>query len=47
MRDTTERPEALEAGTIKLVGTNPDVITSEAKLLLDDADMYKNNGQFH
>ncbi len=37
MRDTTERPEAVEAGTVKLVGTNIDVITSKlTELLLDD-----------
>lgn len=40
MRDTTERPEALEAGTVKLVGTNYDKIVSEVSKLLDDADYY-------
>ena len=40
MRDTTERPEALEAGTVKLVGTDFDKITSEVSRLLDDADYY-------
>lgn len=34
MRDTTERPEALEAGTVKLVGTNYDKIISEVSALL-------------
>ena len=38
MRDTTERPEAVMAGTVKLVGTNADDICREARhLLLDDA----------
>ena len=41
MRDTTERPEALEAGTVKLVGTDPRKIVAEAQSLLDDADTYK------
>ena len=39
MRDTTERPEALDAGTVKLVGTNYDRIVSEVSMLLDD-DVY-------
>lgn len=38
MRDTTERPEALEAGTVKLVGTNKEIIINEiSKLLLNDS----------
>lgn len=40
MRDTTERPEALEAGTVKLVGTDYDKIVSEVSSLLDDAPYY-------
>lgn len=40
MRDTTERPEALEAGTVKLVGTDYDKIVSEVSALLDDAEYY-------
>lgn len=40
MRDTTERPEALEAGTVKLVGTNYDKIVSEVSKLLDDSVYY-------
>tara|TARA_R110000824_G_scaffold161463_2_gene336709 strand:+ start:4934 stop:6079 length:1146 start_codon:yes stop_codon:yes gene_type:complete len=40
MRDTTERPEGVEAGTAKLVGTNKDVIIAEATKLLDDEDHY-------
>ena len=40
MRDTTERPEALEAGTVKLVGTNYDKIIAEVSALLDDQAHY-------
>jgi UDP-N-acetylglucosamine 2-epimerase (non-hydrolysing) len=40
MRDTTERPEALEAGTVKLVGTNYNKIVSEVSHLLDDQAYY-------
>lgn len=40
MRDTTERPEALEAGTVKLVGTNYDKIVYEVSALLEDQDYY-------
>ena len=41
MRDTTERPEALEAGTVKLVGTDYDKIVYEVSALLDDQDYYE------
>ncbi len=40
MRDTTERPEGIDAGTCRLVGTDPERILSEASLLLDDAQEY-------
>jgi UDP-N-acetylglucosamine 2-epimerase (non-hydrolysing) len=40
MRDTTERPEAVDAGTVKLVGTNYDLIVNEVSLLLDDQEYY-------
>ncbi len=40
MRNTTERPEALDAGTVKLVGTDHDLIVSEVSRLLDDKDYY-------
>ena len=40
MRDTTERPEALEAGTVKLVGTDYDMIVNEVSALLDDQTHY-------
>ena len=41
MRDTTERPEAVTAGTVKLVGTNADDIYREARRLLSDEAAYK------
>ena len=40
MRDTTERPEALDAGTVKLVGTDYNKIVNEVSLLLDNAAHY-------
>ena len=41
MRDTTERPEALESGTVHLVGTNHDLIVSEVTMLLEDQTAYE------
>ena len=41
MRDTTERPEALAAGTVHLVGTDYDKIMTEVSILLDDATTYE------
>ena len=41
MRDTTERPEAVEAGTVLLVGTNREKIERGVSTLLDDADTYR------
>ena len=41
MRDTTERPEALDSGTVHLVGTNHDLIVSEVSTLLDDQTAYE------
>lgn len=41
MRDTTERPEALESGTVHLVGTNHDLIVSEVSTLLENAVAYE------
>lgn len=41
MRDTTERPEAVDAGTVKLVGTNVDTITRELTSLLTDEEEYR------
>ncbi len=40
-RDTTERPEAVEAGIVKLVGYDKDIIIKEAQKLLDSVDHYK------
>lgn len=40
MRDTTERPEAVEAGTVKLVGTDQDLIVSEVSKLIEDKEYY-------
>lgn len=40
MRDTTERPEGIEAGTLKLVGTNEDVIYKNFKELLENKEVY-------
>ena len=40
MRDTTERPEAVEAGTVILAGTETDAMASAAERLLDDRDFY-------
>ena len=45
MRDTTERPEALEAGTVKLVSTDYDKIIAEVSALLDDNDYYERMSQ--
>ena len=47
MRDTTERPEAIDAGTVKLVGTNVDIITSEVQTLLDNVAEYKKMSRSH
>ena len=40
MRDTTERPEGIEAGTLKLVGTDEDTIYQNFKLLLENREVY-------
>jgi len=47
MRETTERPEAVTAGTVKLVGANSDKIISKAKSLLFDASIYKEMSKAH
>ena len=41
MRDTTERPEGVEAGTLKLVGTEEETIYEEFSSLLSDENRYK------
>jgi len=45
MRDTTERPEGVDAGTCLLIGTSPNRIRAEAKILLEDAAEYERRSQ--
>ena len=45
MRDTTERPEALEAGTVKLVGTDFNKIVNEVSALLENWECYERMSQ--
>lgn len=47
MRDTTERPEAVDAGTVKLVSTDSDLIVREVNTLLDDAVAYEAMAHAH
>jgi UDP-N-acetylglucosamine 2-epimerase (non-hydrolysing) len=47
MRDTTERPEAVEAGTVKLVGTDATAIVENVRLLLRDSEVYEKMSQAH
>lgn len=47
MRDTTERPEAVEAGTVKLVGTDIDTIVQSVSSLITDAGLYKTMSETH
>lgn len=47
MRDTTERPEAVEAGTVKLVGTDSETIIKEAQKLMDDKIEYEKMSKAH
>jgi UDP-N-acetylglucosamine 2-epimerase (non-hydrolysing) len=47
MRDTTERPEAVEAGTVKLVGTNKESIVRETQILLHNKDVYLKMSKAH
>ncbi|MDA9581463.1 UDP-N-acetylglucosamine 2-epimerase (non-hydrolyzing) [bacterium] len=47
MRETTERPEAAEAGTVKLVGTNGSLIASQTQALLDDESAYAEMSRAH
>ena len=41
LRNETERPEAIKAGTVRLLGTDTDKIYAEARLLLDDENEYR------
>ncbi len=47
MRDTTERPEAMDAGTVKLVGTDAKIIVSEVSKLLSDSSAYEFMSRAH
>jgi UDP-N-acetylglucosamine 2-epimerase (non-hydrolysing) len=47
LRERTERPEAVEAGTVKLVGSDPEKILAEASWLLDDAAEYERRSRIH
>jgi len=47
MRNTTERPEAVEAGTVKLVGTDAEMIIENVNLLLKDHSVYNQMAQAH
>lgn len=47
MRETTERPEAIDAGTVKLVGTNPNNIINAVSELLEDASAYNQMSRSH
>ena len=47
MRDTTERPEAVDAGTVKLVGTDANLIVHETMALLDDSTEYETMSRAH
>lgn len=47
LRDKTERPEAVEAGTVRLVGTSLERITTEARNLLDDRQVYDSMARVH
>lgn len=47
MRDTTERPEAVDAGTVKLVGTDADTIVKSVQQLIDDSDLYNKMSEAH
>jgi UDP-N-acetylglucosamine 2-epimerase (non-hydrolysing) len=47
MRETTERPEAVEAGTVILVGTNTEKIANEAQRLIDDKEWYNKMSHAH
>ncbi|WP_418179100.1 non-hydrolyzing UDP-N-acetylglucosamine 2-epimerase [Aliarcobacter lanthieri] len=47
MRDTTERPEAVEAGTVKLVGTSKEIIIKETQKLLDNKSEYEKMSKAH
>ena len=47
MRETTERPEAVKAGTVELVGTNAELIVTKIRTLLEDVKAYGRMSQAH
>jgi UDP-N-acetylglucosamine 2-epimerase (non-hydrolysing) len=47
MRETTERPEAIDAGTVKLVGTDVELIVEQVSLLLSNSNEYQNMSRAH
>jgi UDP-N-acetylglucosamine 2-epimerase (non-hydrolysing) len=47
MRETTERPEAVEAGTVKLVGANQETIVNAVKILIEDSSAYEQMARAH
>ncbi len=47
LRDTTERPEAVDAGTVKLVGATVNKIVEESQRLLDDNEAYEKMSKAH
>jgi UDP-N-acetylglucosamine 2-epimerase (non-hydrolysing) len=47
MRNTTERPEAAEAGTVQLVGTNKEKIVASSLQLLEEVEKYEKMSQAH
>lgn len=47
MRDTTERPEAVDAGTVRLVGTDTETIVNEVNRLLTDSEAYQSMSRAH
>jgi UDP-N-acetylglucosamine 2-epimerase len=47
LRNKTERPEAVHAGTVRLVGTDENAIVAEAVRLLDDGDAYDSMARLH
>ena len=47
MRDTTERPEAVDAGTVLLVGTDTEKIISETKRLIENKQFYDSMSKLH
>lgn len=47
MRNTTERPEAVEAGTVRLVGTNANLIVNNVNELIDDVELYSKMSKLH